>query len=106
MMRKTNDDTDLPTKLAATAQGAGDVAGNVLSLGLLHNPFTGIANMINDGDTAMSRALGNNPQPEASLPAQKRTQAPQPATQAGSSASNASALEISPSSGSSFAHNG
>ncbi|WP_186412270.1 hypothetical protein [Candidatus Propionivibrio aalborgensis] len=101
-----NDDTDLPTKLAATAQGAGDVAGNVLSLGLLHNPVTGIANIINDGDTAMSRALGNNPQPEASLPAQKRAQAPQAATQAGSAASNGSGKDRAPNGIGSFTQDG
>lgn len=51
-----NDKTDLPTKIAATLEGAGNVAGNILTLGMVQNPVSGIARWIND-ETAMDRAL-------------------------------------------------
>lgn len=51
-----NDKTDLPTKIAATLEGAGNIAGNILTLGTVQNPVSGIARWIND-ETAMDRAL-------------------------------------------------
>lgn len=51
-----NDKTDLPTKIAATLEGAGNIAGNILTVGTVQNPVSGIARWIND-ETAMDRAL-------------------------------------------------
>lgn len=63
----SNDATDLPTKIAGTLEGAGNVAGNALTLGMVHNPVTSLVGMFTDNDTALTRALagtGNKLSPE------------------------------------------
>ncbi len=52
-----NDNADLPTKIAGTLEGAGNIAGNALTLGMVPNPVTNLVGAFTGGDTALTRGL-------------------------------------------------